>query len=174
MQVLIIDDEPALRELLAATLTRAGHAADEAGTAAEAAALARGDVDLALCDIKLGDGNGVDLLRNSRAAGIDHRFLMITAFASVETAVEALRAGAFDYLVKPVRNEADAPGGADRGGARPARREPGARAASSATPTRACTVSPRPRWPTWSASRARSRPPTARCSSRARAAPARA
>jgi DNA-binding NtrC family response regulator len=79
---------------------------DEAGSAAEAAArLARGDVDLALCDIKLGDGNGVDLLRNSRAAGIDTAFLMITAFASVETAVEALRAGAFDYLVKPVRNE---------------------------------------------------------------------
>jgi DNA-binding NtrC family response regulator len=106
MQVLIIDDEPALRELLAATLTRAGHAVDEAGSAAEAASrLARGDVDLALCDIKLGDGNGVDLLRNSRAAGIDTAFLMITAFASVETAVEALRAGAFDYLVKPVRNE---------------------------------------------------------------------
>jgi DNA-binding NtrC family response regulator len=106
MQVLIIDDEPALREILAATLTRAGHAVDEAGSAAEAASrLARGDVDLALCDIKLGDGNGVDLLRNSRAAGIDTAFLMITAFASVETAVEALRAGAFDYLVKPVRNE---------------------------------------------------------------------
>jgi len=106
MQVLIIDDEPALRELLTATLARAGHAVDQAGSAAEAAArLARGDVDLALCDIKLGDGNGVDLLRNSRAAGIDTAFLMITAFASVETAVEALRAGAFDYLVKPVRNE---------------------------------------------------------------------
>jgi len=106
MQVLIIDDEPALRQILAGTLERAGHAVDEAGSAAAAAArLARGDVDLALCDIKLGDGNGVDLLRNSRAAGIDTAFLMITAFASVETAVEALRAGAFDYLVKPVRNE---------------------------------------------------------------------
>ena len=106
MQVLIIDDEPALRQILAGTLERAGHAVDEAGSAAEAAArLARGDVDLALCDIKLGDGNGVDLLRNNRAAGIDTAFLMITAFASVETAVEALRAGAFDYLVKPVRNE---------------------------------------------------------------------
>ena len=59
MQVLIIDDEPALRQLLTASLTRAGHAVDEAGSAAQAAArLARGDVDLALCDIKLGDGNG--------------------------------------------------------------------------------------------------------------------
>ena len=106
MQVLIIDDEPALRQLLAATLARGGHAVDEAASAAEAAArLARGDVELALCDIKLGDGNGVDLLRNSRAGGIDTTFLMVTAFASVETAVEALRAGAFDYLVKPVRTE---------------------------------------------------------------------
>ena len=106
MQVLIIDDEPALRQILVGPLERAGHAVDQAGSAGEAAArLARGDVDLALCDIKLGDGNGVDLLRNSRAAGIDTAFLMITAFASVETAVEALRAGAFDYLVKPVRYE---------------------------------------------------------------------
>ncbi len=106
MQVLIIDDEPALRQVLTATLSRAGHSVDQAATAAEAAArLARGDVDVALCDIKLGDANGVDLLRNSRAAGLDTAFLMVTAFASVETAVEALRAGAFDYLIKPVRNE---------------------------------------------------------------------
>jgi two-component system response regulator AtoC len=106
MQLLIIDDEPALRQVLTAILSRAGHTVDQAATAAEAAArLARGDVDVAVCDIKLGDANGVDLLRNSRAAGIDTAFLMVTAFASVETAVEALRAGAFDYLVKPVRNE---------------------------------------------------------------------
>ena len=83
MQVLIIDDEPALRQILAGTLERAGHAVDEAGSAAEAAArLARGDVDLALCDIKLGDGNGVDLLRNSRAAGIDTAFLSLSTFES--------------------------------------------------------------------------------------------
>jgi DNA-binding NtrC family response regulator len=106
MQVLIIDDEPALRQVLSVMLSRAGHSVDAAATASEAAArLARGDVDVALCDIKLGDDNGVDLLRNSRAAGLDTAFLMITAFASVETAVEALRAGAFDYLIKPVRSE---------------------------------------------------------------------
>ena len=106
MQILIIDDEPAIRQVLTATLARAGHGVDEAATATDAAArLARGDVDVAICDIKLGDANGVDLLRNSRAGGIDTAFLMVTAFASVETAVEALRAGAFDYLVKPVRTE---------------------------------------------------------------------
>lgn len=106
MHVLVIDDEPAIRQVLVAAVNRAGYSVDQAATAAEAAArLARGDVDVALCDIKLGDANGVDLLRNTKASGVDTTFVMVTAFASVETAVEALRAGAFDYLVKPVRNE---------------------------------------------------------------------
>ena len=105
MHVLIIDDEPAVRQVLAAVVGRAGHSVEQAESAAQAAArLARGDVDVALCDIKLGDANGVDLLRNSKAAGEETTFVMVTAFASVETAVEALRAGAFDYIVKPVRN----------------------------------------------------------------------
>ena len=60
---------------------------------------------VALCDIKMPDGNGVDLVRDSRASGIDTTFIMVTAFASLETAVEALRAGAFDYMIKPVRSE---------------------------------------------------------------------
>jgi DNA-binding NtrC family response regulator len=106
VHILVIDDEPAVRQVLAAAVGRAGYSVDQAASAAEAAArLARGDVDVALCDIKLGDANGVDLLRNTRAAGTDTVFVMVTAFASVETAVEALRAGAFDYIVKPVRNE---------------------------------------------------------------------
>ena len=65
----------------------------------------RGDVDVALCDIKMPDGNGIDLVRSTRAAGLDTPFLIMTAFASVETAVEALRAGASDYITKPVRGE---------------------------------------------------------------------
>jgi len=106
LHVLVIDDELAVRQILSAAVANAGYSVDEAGTAADAAAkLARGDVDVALCDIKLPDGNGIDLLRDSRAAGTDTTFIMVTAFASVETAVEALRAGASDYVVKPVRKE---------------------------------------------------------------------
>ncbi len=106
MLLLVIDDEPALRQVLASTLTRAGHTVEQFGTVREASLrLARDDVDLAICDIKMPDGNGIDLLRQTRAAGIDTPFLIITAFASMETAVEALRAGAADFITKPVRNE---------------------------------------------------------------------
>ena len=106
LNVLVIDDEPALRQILAATVGRAGYSVDTAAGVVEAAAkLKRGDVDVALCDIKMEDGNGIDLLRQSQAAGLDTVFVMVTAFASLETAVEALRAGAFDYIVKPVRNQ---------------------------------------------------------------------
>lgn len=106
MLVLVIDDEPAVRQVLAAAVGRAGYTVEQAATAAAAAArLARGDIDVALCDIKLGDANGIDLLRNSKAAADDTVFVMVTAFASLETAVDALRAGAQDYIVKPVRNE---------------------------------------------------------------------
>jgi two-component system, NtrC family, response regulator AtoC len=58
-----------------------------------------------LCDIKMPDGTGLDLLRQSKASGIETVFVMVTASASMETAVEALRGGAYDYIVKPVRNE---------------------------------------------------------------------
>jgi len=106
LHVLVVDDEPALRQILAESVTRAGYSVDRASGVAEAAAkLARGDVDVALCDIKMNDGNGIDLVRNSRAAGIDTTFIMVTGFASVETAVEALRAGASDYITKPVHYE---------------------------------------------------------------------
>lgn len=106
LNILVVDDELAIRQMLASTVTRAGYAADQAGTIAEAAAkLKGGDFDVALCDIKLPDGNGIDLVRESRGSGIDTLFIMVTAFASVETAVEALRTGAADYITKPVHNE---------------------------------------------------------------------
>ena len=106
MHVLVIDDEPALRQILSAAVRAGGYSVDQAAGVNEAnAKLARGDVDVALCDIKMPDGNGIDLLRTTRASGVDTAFVMVTAFASLETAVEALRAGAFDYIIKPVRNE---------------------------------------------------------------------
>jgi two-component system response regulator AtoC len=105
-QILVIDDEPALRQILVSVLDRAGYAVDEAeGVSAGRARLAKGDVDVALCDINMPGGSGIDLLRATRAAGIDTVFVMITGSTSVATAVEALRAGATDYLMKPVRNE---------------------------------------------------------------------
>jgi DNA-binding NtrC family response regulator len=106
LRVLVIDDEPALRMIVAATLGKAGYEVEQASGVAEATTrLARGDVDVALCDIRMQDGTGLDVLRQSKAAGLDTTFVMVTASASMETAVEALRGGAYDYIVKPVRNE---------------------------------------------------------------------
>jgi len=104
--VLVIDDEPALRQIFGRVLDDAGYFVELASGAEEGfARLSRGDIDVALCDIKMPDGNGIEVLRRTRAAGLDTVFVMVTAIGAVETAVEALRAGAFDYMVKPVRNE---------------------------------------------------------------------
>ncbi len=106
MHVLIVDDELALRQIISATVRRAGYSVDVASGVKEAAAkLVRGDFDVAVCDIRMQDGDGVDLVRSMKASGLPTLFIMVTAFASVQTAVEALRAGAMDYMVKPVDSE---------------------------------------------------------------------
>ena len=106
LRVLVIDDEPAVRQIIAEHVKRAGYNVDQAGGAAEAASkLVRGDVDIALCDIQMPDGNGLDLVKSIRESGIDTTFIMVTAFATMETAIEALRAGATDFITKPLRTE---------------------------------------------------------------------
>lgn len=106
MHILVIDDEPAVRMILCAAVKKAGYSVDAAQNVTEAAArLVRGDVDVALCDIHMPDGNGLDLVRSIRDSGVDTQFIMVTAFASVETAVQALKAGASDYIIKPINNE---------------------------------------------------------------------
>ena len=108
MHVLIIEDEMANQQILSALVRSAGYSVDIATNVKVASEkLFMGDVDVALCDIRLPDGDGVELVRKFKASGsgIDTQFIMVTAFASMETAVEALRAGATDYIVKPVSNE---------------------------------------------------------------------
>src|SRR5690242_9445747 len=102
LHVLVVDDELAVRQIMSETVRAAGYVVSEASGAAQAAMkLAQGDVDVALCDINMPDGSGIDLVRNTRGSGVDTAFIMITAMGSAETAVEALRAGASDYIVKP-------------------------------------------------------------------------
>lgn len=106
MHVLVIDDEPAVRMILCAAVKKAGYTVDSAQNVTEAATrLVRGDVDVALCDIHMPDGNGLDLVRSIKESGVDTQFVMVTAFASVETAVLALKAGASDYITKPINSE---------------------------------------------------------------------
>ena len=106
LQVLVIDDEPAIRQILAANLTRAGHAVEMAGGGQEGLArLAKGDVDVALCDLNMPDLNGIEVIRQARATAVDTTFILMTAYSSVDTAIEAMKLGAFDYMIKPVRTE---------------------------------------------------------------------
>jgi DNA-binding NtrC family response regulator len=106
MNVLVIDDEAAVRQIVSEMVRSAGYACDTASGAAEGASkLVRGGIDVALCDIRMPDGDGLTLLRNCRESGLDTVFIMVTAFGSMETAVEALRAGAHDFVAKPVNRE---------------------------------------------------------------------
>lgn len=106
LQVLVIDDEPALRQIMSNVIEKAGHSVATAENGTEALErLAKGDIDVALCDIRMPDMTGLEVVAKSREAGIDTVFIMMTAFASVNTAIEAMRSGAYDYMIKPVRNE---------------------------------------------------------------------
>ncbi len=106
LQVLVIDDEAAIRQVLAAQIREEGHQVEHVGTGEAALErLAKGDVDVAICDIRLPDVNGIEVVRRTLESGVDTVFVLMTAFASVNTAIEAMKAGAHDYLIKPVRPE---------------------------------------------------------------------
>ena len=101
-RILVVDDERSMRELLAIVLRREGYEvllAENGRAAVEL--LEREPVDLLISDIKMPDMSGVDVLRAAKKIDQDILGIMITAFASTETAVEAMRLGACDYLSKP-------------------------------------------------------------------------
>ncbi|MCX6552416.1 MAG: sigma-54 dependent transcriptional regulator, partial [Acidobacteria bacterium] len=101
-RILVVDDERSMRELLMIVLRREGHRVllAENGQAA-VAILERDAVDVLICDIKMPGMSGVDVLREAKRLDPDIVGIMVTAYASTETAVEALRLGAYDYLAKP-------------------------------------------------------------------------
>ena len=102
-RLLVVDDEPDLRTLYELTLLREGYEIDSAGSVAEALAhLQAEQYGAVITDMKLPDGSGLSLLRWLDQAGRPEKAIVITAFGSAENAVEALKAGAFDYLTKPV------------------------------------------------------------------------
>lgn len=103
VRLLVVDDEPDLRTLYELTLLREGYEIDSAGTVAEALEhLQAATYSAVITDMKLPDGSGLALLRWLEQAGRPEKAVVITAFGSAENAVEALKAGAFDYLTKPV------------------------------------------------------------------------
>jgi two-component system, NtrC family, response regulator PilR len=102
-QVLVVDDEPDLRTLYELTLLREGYRVDAAATLAEAwQQLDAKKFDAVITDMRLPDGQGLELLNRMSAQQRPERCIVMTAYGSAENAVEALKAGAFDYLTKPV------------------------------------------------------------------------
>ncbi|WP_229262410.1 sigma-54-dependent transcriptional regulator, partial [Duganella guangzhouensis] len=102
-RVLVVDDEADLRELLELTLLKMGLDVDSAETLAQARALlADTEYQLVLTDMRLPDGLGLELVREVTAAWKNTPVAVVTAFGSADNAVVALKAGAFDYISKPV------------------------------------------------------------------------
>ena len=101
--MLVVDDEPDLRTLYELTLLREGHAVVAAPDITQAREwLAQQRFDVVISDMRLPDGLGLDLLREIGDAQRSEKCIVITAYGSAENAVESLKAGAFDYLTKPV------------------------------------------------------------------------
>ena len=102
-RVLVVDDEADLRELLELTLVRMGLRVDLAeGVGAAKALLDSNTYDLCLSDMRMQDGDGLEVVRHIQASGLDVPIAVITAYGSTDNAIAALKAGAFDYLAKPV------------------------------------------------------------------------
>ena len=103
--ILLIDDDPGLSEVIELLLVREGHAVKRAGTVKGGLESVRDTpVDLVITDLKLPDGTGLNVIAAIRASHPALPIIMITSYSSIESAIGALRAGAFDYVIKPFDN----------------------------------------------------------------------
>src|SRR5437016_9817484 len=100
-KILIVDDERSIRELLEIFLKKEGYSVASASSGPEGIALVRAnEFDLIISDIKMSGMSGIELLTELRTTGFNGQFILLTAFASAETAIQALKMGAFDYILK--------------------------------------------------------------------------
>ena len=105
VRALVVDDDADVRNLLTGVLTRNQMTVVEASSGREAmAGLGRDEFDVVLVDVQLPDHSGLDILRWARGAEIDTEFIVLTGHADVDTAVEAMRLGAYDFIAKPWKN----------------------------------------------------------------------
>ena len=105
-RILVVDDQEMMRDSLAATLARDGHEVTAAGEAAIAISkLNASKFDLLISDLKMPKMTGIELLAEVKKLRPDMPVVLMTAFATVQTAVEAMKLGAYDYIQKPFDGE---------------------------------------------------------------------
>jgi len=103
--ILIVEDDALFRSFLTAILKEEGHRVEEAKDGKEGLSkFLAGDFDLAVTDLKMPLLSGMDLLKSGKKEKPDSRWMVITAFGSIDNAVEAMKIGAADYLTKPLSN----------------------------------------------------------------------
>src|SRR5262245_13744063 len=100
--ILIVDDERSVRAFLAIYLRRVGHRVEAAsdGASARRTMLAR-ELDVVITDLRMPDVSGLDILAEAKKTSSQPEVIVVTAFATAETAIAAMKAGAYDYLTKP-------------------------------------------------------------------------
>jgi two-component system response regulator PilR (NtrC family) len=103
-QVLVVDDERSMRDFLRIALERTGHTVTVADSPSAARAVyAEADFDVVLTDLKMQGGTGLDVLEGVKAVRPETQVIVVTAFATPETAIAAMKRGAYDYLTKPFK-----------------------------------------------------------------------
>ena len=104
--LLVVDDEPSMREFLDILLRKEGHEVSAAADAGAALArIAQGDLDLVITDLRLGRESGIDVLKAVKEQSPATEVVIVTAFATTENAIQAMKLGAYDYVLKPFKVE---------------------------------------------------------------------
>jgi len=105
-EILLVDDEKAVRSTLAIILSKSGYTVTEAGSGPEAVELLRQKFyDLVITDLKMEPMNGIELLKNAKEINPAIEVIVMTAFGTVESGVEAMKLGAYDYIQKPFEKD---------------------------------------------------------------------
>src|SRR5512137_1068227 len=105
-RILVVDDELSMREFLQILLSKEGHTVLTAGDVAGALERFReSDPDLVVSDLRLGRGSGLDVLAAVKAESPATEVVIMTAFATAENAVQAMKLGAYDYVLKPFKRD---------------------------------------------------------------------
>jgi len=103
-KLLVVDDEPSMREFLEILLRKQGHEVSSAGDLRAALARAgEGDLDLVITDLRLGQDSGISLLESVKRTSPGTEVIIVTAFATTENAIQAMKLGAYDYVLKPFK-----------------------------------------------------------------------